>query len=219
MIKHVFFDFDGVLIDSEILYCEFVTKALKEELNFDLSIEDYAEKYSGQDLNQSLKQMNVFKNDAELEYFANRVTEKAKEVKKTSIKAIANAHEVIKSLSVPYAITSSGDSVSIKKALEITGLDSVFKGPIFGGMDIGKMKPDPAVYLKALQDTNTDPSQVLVIEDTLHGVHAAVGANIKHILGFTGGSHTYPKHEQVLKQAGAYKVSNTLLDALKISAQ
>ncbi len=219
MIKHVFFDFDGVLIDSEVLYCQFATKFLKEELNYNLSLEEYAEKYSGQDLKQSLKQMNVFEDDAKLEEFADRITSKAKEIKKTSIQAIANAHKVIESLNVPYAITSSGDSVSIKKALEITNLDSVFKGPIFGGMDIGKMKPDPAVYLKALQDTKADAEQVLVVEDTLHGVKAAVGANIKHILGFTGGSHTYSKHASVLKQAGAYKTSNTLLDVLKIIDQ
>ncbi len=216
-IKNVFFDFDGVLIDSEILYCKFVTEALKRDFNFDLSIEDYSKNYAGQDLRKSLKQMGVFTNDGDIEEFAAKITAETKECKKDHIVAIENSKKVIKELNVPCAITSSGDSKSIKHALKVTGLDEVFKGPIFSGMDIGKLKPDPAVYLKALKDLNVNPEEVLVVEDSSYGTQAAKRAGISKVLGFTGGSHSYNGHSERLLDAGAYQTSETLLKVLKLT--
>ncbi len=46
------------------------------------------------------------------------------------------------------------------------------------------------------------PQNTLVIEDSLHGVHAAKAAGMR-VIGFTGGSHSYLGHSNALVEAGA----------------
>jgi len=46
------------------------------------------------------------------------------------------------------------------------------------------------------------PDKVVVVEDSVHGVHAARAAGMRAI-GFTGASHSYPAHADKLTDAGA----------------
>ena len=49
-------------------------------------------------------------------------------------------------------------------------------------------KPDPDVYLRAIEESGTDASRSLAIEDSPAGVTAAIGAGLT-CFGFTGFSH------------------------------
>jgi beta-phosphoglucomutase-like phosphatase (HAD superfamily) len=49
------------------------------------------------------------------------------------------------------------------------------------------------------------PTACTVIEDSVHGIHAAVAAGMR-ALGFTGGSHCGPGHADRLRAAGAAAV-------------
>ena len=51
----------------------------------------------------------------------------------------------------------------------------------------------------------------LVIEDSVHGVTAAVAAGMR-VLGFTGGSHCGPGHAERLLAAGASAVVRHMRD-------
>ncbi len=55
------------------------------------------------------------------------------------------------------------------------------------------------------------PSQVVVVEDSVHGVHAARTAGMR-VIGFTGASHTYPSHADRLTDAGAETVISRMAD-------
>ena len=47
--------------------------------------------------------------------------------------------------------------------------------------DVSRGKPDPEVFLKAAEKTGLKPAQCFVIEDTAHGVEAAVAGGMKAI--------------------------------------
>jgi beta-phosphoglucomutase-like phosphatase (HAD superfamily) len=50
-----------------------------------------------------------------------------------------------------------------------------------------------------------------VVEDSVHGVHAARAAGMR-VIGFTGASHTYPSHADKLTDAGAETVISRMID-------
>ena len=47
--------------------------------------------------------------------------------------------------------------------------------------DVSRGKPDPEVFLKAAEKTGLPPAQCFVIEDTAHGVEAALAGGMKAI--------------------------------------
>lgn len=42
--------------------------------------------------------------------------------------------------------------------------------------DVIKAKPDPEIYLKAIQRFEVDPSECLILEDNINGIQAATAA-------------------------------------------
>ena len=50
-----------------------------------------------------------------------------------------------------------------------------------------------------------------MLEDSVHGVHGAVGAGMR-VIGFTGGGHSWPGHADKLTEAGAETVINRMSD-------
>jgi HAD superfamily hydrolase (TIGR01509 family) len=53
------------------------------------------------------------------------------------------------------------------------------------GDDVPAKKPDPLIYNTACQRLNMQPSQCIVVEDSLVGLRAAVGAQMKCIITYT----------------------------------
>ena len=47
---------------------------------------------------------------------------------------------------------------------------------------------------------NADPANTFVVEDSVHGIHGAKAAGMR-VIGFTGGSHSYPGHADILTEA------------------
>jgi beta-phosphoglucomutase-like phosphatase (HAD superfamily) len=63
------------------------------------------------------------------------------------------------------------------------------------------------VFLHAASVFNARPGNTIVIEDSVHGVNGARAAGMR-VIGFTGGSHTFPGHADRLTEAGAETVIN-----------
>jgi beta-phosphoglucomutase-like phosphatase (HAD superfamily) len=61
------------------------------------------------------------------------------------------------------------------------------------------------VFLHAAKALGADPANTFVIEDSVHGIAGAKAAGMR-VIGFTGASHSYPGHADVLTEAGAETV-------------
>jgi beta-phosphoglucomutase-like phosphatase (HAD superfamily) len=67
---------------------------------------------------------------------------------------------------------------------------------------VDKGKPAPDLFLHAAAALGVEPGRCLVIEDSPHGVTAAVAAGMP-VVGFAGGLHARPSLVDRLRSAGA----------------
>lgn len=88
----------------------------------------------------------------------------------------------------PIAIASGAFREEIEHILDGAGLRQHFH-TIVGARDASHSKPHPAPYLEAARRLQADPSECVVIEDSMWGLDAARAAGMKTIAV----THTYPR--------------------------
>lgn len=205
-ISLIIFDCDGVLVDSEYLASK-ISAELITEAGLPITAEEISERYSGmviKDILQDLEKttghhFSISIIDKCYEQFKNRMS--------TELHAIDGIKKVLSNLDKPFCICSNSNTQDIQYMLDILNLSHFFKGKIFAApeLDNKKLKPAPDVFLHAAAHFNIKPEHCLVIEDSVVGIKAAKAAGMR-VVGFTGGSHTYQKHGNVLSEAGAETV-------------
>ena len=77
-------------------------------------------------------------------------------------------------------VTLGSASKNARPILEKTNLIEAFDA-IVDGNDISEAKPNPEVFLKAAQLTNTQPNHCIVFEDSVAGIQAANAAGMTSI--------------------------------------
>jgi len=107
---------------------------------------------------------------------------------KKEIQPVEGSQDLIKNLKIPFCVASSGPENKIRLNLELTGLLPYLESNIFSCYTIQKWKPNPAVFLWASESMGFQPSECLVIEDSLIGVNAALEGGFD-VFGFT--AHDY----------------------------
>ena len=59
--------------------------------------------------------------------------------------------------------------------MKLSALDS-YLDLVISNQDVVKGKPDPEMYLKAMQSLNVRPDECLILEDNEHGIQAAIAS-------------------------------------------
>lgn len=80
--------------------------------------------------------------------------------------------------SLKTALVTNSDIAVLDAVITLLKLDSFFGKNIFSVSDVSQGKPDPAVYLYALQKLNIAASHALAIEDSAVGIKAARTAGL-----------------------------------------
>jgi len=193
----IIFDCDGVLVDSEVIAAE-VDAALLTEAGYPIEAVEVGERFAGltwQDILLTVEREAGIPISASLLDKAEKLLD---ERLKNEVQAIEDIVEVVEALNLPKCICSNSTSV---------GLYDLFEPNIFSAREVSTKKPKPApdVFLHAAKHFGVDPADVIVIEDSAHGIHGARAAGMR-VIGFTGGAHTYPGHADKLTDAGAETV-------------
>ncbi len=120
--------------------------------------------------------------------------------------------DFIRKLETPRCVASSSAPERIHLSLETAGLMPFFNDDlIFSSSMVKHGKPAPDLFLFAASRCNAEPDTCVVAEDSTAGVQGAVAAGMR-VIGYTGGSHSYPGHAERLQQAGAHVVCNSWTD-------
>ena len=96
-------------------------------------------------------------------------------------------------------IGTSTEKNNLSLAFEQLKIGHFFSGSVCSE-DVTRGKPDPEVFLKAAQIINQDPENCVVLEDSTHGIEAAISGGMKAL----GLSTT--RTEAELFASGAHKV-------------
>ncbi|PYE36091.1 HAD superfamily hydrolase (TIGR01509 family) [Rhizobium sp. PP-F2F-G38] len=202
----IIFDCDGVLVDSEIIASE-VEAALLTEAGYPISTEEMAERYAGMTWQNTLL---AVEREATIPLSASlisRHTEILEQRLKDDVEIIEGVKAALSQIRLKKCVCSNSTSERLAMMLGKVGLKDVFGRNIFSARDLGddRVKPKPDIFLHGAAQMGIDPSRVIVVEDSVHGVHGARSAGMR-VIGFTGASHSYPSHADALTEAGAETV-------------
>lgn len=194
--KCIIFDCDGVLVDSEPITARILIQ-MSKEIGIDINLAFVEEHFTGNSW-AGCAALIEEKGGRKLPVnFEQEYRRRSAEAFKNEIQPIAGVPALINQLSIPFGVASSGPPHKIRLNLRLVGLLEKFEGNIFSCWDIGKWKPDPAIYLHAAQSIGFAPADCLVVEDSLYGVQAGIAGGFRTI-GYAN-QRTAPH----LKQAGA----------------
>jgi len=208
----IIFDCDGVLVDSEIIAAKVESKLLTDA-GFPISAEELAERFAGLTWKDILFEVE---REASIPFSASLLDASEALLDKklaADVQAIDGVAAAISRLKGPRCICSNSSAHRLKAMLARTGLDRLFGEHVYSAKEVGegRTKPAPDVFLYGAGQFHAKPANVLVIEDSVHGVHAACAAGMR-VIGFTGGSHSYPGHADKLTEAGAETVISRMVD-------
>jgi HAD superfamily hydrolase (TIGR01509 family) len=85
------------------------------------------------------------------------------------------------------AVASTSAEESVRAVLEhAVGAANASRFDVFAGDVVPAKKPDPAIYLLALERMGLEPDDAIVIEDSRNGLLAAVGAGLRCVVTVSG---------------------------------
>ncbi|MDH4413301.1 MAG: HAD family hydrolase [Rhizobium sp.] len=206
------FDCDGVLVDSEIIAAKVESKLLTEA-GYPISVEEMGERFAGMTWKNILltieKEVDIPLSASLIDKSEQLLDQKlAREVK-----VIEGVLYALSRISGPRCICSNSSSHRLDMMLTKVGLKELFAPHIYSAKDLGadRVKPKPDIFLHGAAQFGVSPAKCIVVEDSVHGVHAAREAGMR-VIGFTGASHTYPSHADKLTDAGAETVIARMQD-------
>jgi len=184
MIKAVIFDLDGVLIDARDWHYQALNRALSL-FGLEIARDDHVVSYDGLPTKKKLEMLTMERGlPAGLHDFINRMKQVyTMELIYTHCKPIfyhQYALSRLKKDGYKMAVCSNSIRETLDLMLTRADLERYFEFTL-SNQDVKTPKPDPEIYLKAMQKIGFSPEQCLIIEDNQNGVKAAKAAGA-HLL-------------------------------------
>ncbi|MCF6351726.1 MAG: HAD-IA family hydrolase [Cyclobacteriaceae bacterium] len=204
MIKHILFDCDGVLVDTEYTAAQVMVKAL-QQLGTEISANYFMQHYSGATFSAILAiYAPSIIGDERIHFIHTLELEIVKKVK-----TVEGTNQMLASIKLPKSIVSNSEIWQVKEEIEQTKIDHFFTGHIFSSELVQNPKPAPDVYLLAVKELGVKKNELLVIEDSITGATAALAAGLQ-VIGFAGASHILEGHKEKLLKLGVTQVANNM---------
>ena len=207
MIKNIIFDFDGVLVDSEILVAKAFAKYM-QKFGIEVDEKEFAS-FAGKKTVQVIDILSKKYSIEDQQKFFTDIMDIASNIYKKELTTVKGAYDFVSNLKLNIFIGSNSMKERIIDGLQRVKLDKYFQPKQVYSFDlVEKPKPDPDIYLKVIEDNNLIKAETIIIEDSEVGVMAGVAAGVK-VIGLTAGGHWHEKRdEKELLEAGAFAVTN-----------
>ena len=210
----VIFDFNGTLSDDEPILFDIFSELFRAHLNWDMTPEDYREELLGRS-DREIIEHAVTRHGRGTEeqiadllrlrrgVYAQRVADKNPIADTTVelVKLLADNH-------IPIGIVTGAQRDDVLAVLEGSPAGELFS-LLIAEEDVRNGKPHPEGFLTAARLLDRRPADVLVFEDSIPGLRAALAAGMHCIA--VGGRHPEPQL-QALAPATVTELSSELVD-------
>lgn len=185
-VKGIIFDMDGLLFDTESIYCEAnLVVAEKYGIPFDKEVYARFIGISDEEVWQDLHKMYADHGKETVQKFIDESWGMAHDRFKTGeVDLKPGVHELLAYLEekeIPRVLASSNVRPIIEILLEHAGIRDKFSD-IISAEDVKFAKPDPEIFVIASDRLNLSPADCLVLEDSKNGILAAEGAGVPVVM-------------------------------------
>ena len=183
-IKAIIFDMDGVLIDAKDWHYEALNKALSQ-FGMEISRYDHLVTYDGLPTTKKLEMLSMERGlPRGLHKFINEIKQQyTLEITHSKCKPVFN-HEYsiskLKNEGYKLAVCSNSVRNSMEVMLEKAQLKK-YLSFFISNEEVKNPKPDPEIYISAINRLQLKPEQCLVLEDNEKGIKAAIASGA-HLL-------------------------------------
>jgi beta-phosphoglucomutase len=185
-IKAVIFDMDGVLIDAKEWHYLALNKALKI-FGHEISLYDHLVTYDGLPTKKKLEMLTKERGlPISLHQFINDLKQRytLEIVNNNCYPLFVHRYALSKLKNEGYLLAVCSNSIrnSINVMLEKADIINYFN-LILSNQDVKHPKPNPEIYIKAINSFGLSPKECLIVEDNEHGIKAAIdsGANLLRV--------------------------------------
>ncbi len=184
MIRGLIFDFDGLLLDTEVPVYESWREnyaAFGRDLPLELYTGCVGSDFTGFDPKRHLEEQ--LGEPVNWEHWDRVREERALEMA-NALAPMPGAVDLLgraRDSGLPCAVASSSPRSWVEPHLERTGLRPFFRLTRCSD-DVERIKPSPDLFLAAAEGLSVSPSEAVVLEDSLNGLIAARAAGIRCII-------------------------------------
>ncbi len=181
-IEGIIFDFDGVIVDSEPLW-EIADRTLVEAEGFTYIPETKYSIMGLSPLESIVKLCQIYKLITSPDKLNQNRESLMKKFYENTIEMNPGAFEILEYLfenGIKLALASSTPKRLFDRTLVRFGIDKFFD-VIITSEDVKKSKPDPEIFISAQKRLGIDKDHLLIVEDSVAGVKAAISSGIKTV--------------------------------------
>ena len=176
MLKGAIFDMDGLLLDTERLYCESWIEAAKE---FGQEpVEAFPRAVCGSSGQKMLDVIGEYYPAVEAEAFRDFCLYRVLDILQREIPEKPGMREILYFFhkhGVKMAVASSTKLATIKDSLGRLGVLPLFDA-VVSGQQVKRGKPAPDIFLLAAEKLGCAPEECYVFEDSANGIRAGAAA-------------------------------------------
>ncbi len=201
-VKHVIFDCDGVLVDSEPLSMRADVMVL-QRFGIEMGEDEAHALFVGKTFEAMLEMMTERHGTQFPPGLHDEKGRIIEEMYVRELEIVAGVREVlaaIKARGLSMSIASNSPRRRVELALKLTGISDYFDR-IVTFEDVAEGKPAPDVYLAAAQRAGVSPADCLAVEDSATGSTAALAAGLRTI-GFVGTHADAESQAETLQKLG-----------------
>lgn len=174
------FDMDGVLINSNPWHKTALQQFCRKH-GYDLSEDELRTRIYGRTNKDWITNLFGDISPELLKSYADEKEALFRELYKNDIRPLEGLIEfldALESLSIPVAIATSAPRANVDFTLQHTGIGKYFS-TILDESFVSRGKPDPEIYIKTAAALGYAPEKCIVMEDSLSGIAAGMGAGSK----------------------------------------
>jgi HAD superfamily hydrolase (TIGR01509 family) len=211
----IILDFDGVVVDSELLSNTLLAEFLTQE-GLPTTVDDAISRYMGRrwpDIQTRIR--SEFSQPLGDDFFERyRAFEDGR--MRREVTAVAGVQTFLaRHAHRKFCVASSSNISWLDHGVDTHGLRGILGRNLFSATEVKHGKPAPDIFLHAAAQMNVAPKKCAVLEDSAAGVQGGVAAGMTTI-GFLGGAHIRDGHAEKLQAAGAHFLARDYADVSRI---